>query len=153
LERFVAAQDAAGIYEMAIDELRRGRKASHWMWYVFPQIVGLGQSEMSKKFAISSFTSTHVVYASGPGELSLSQPSPRRDDHRINLQVPTKEHEGEDAVEVTNTMGAAELLRKYLAEADPDLLRSMVQSFAEALMSAEASGLCNAEHGEVTRSG
>jgi uncharacterized protein (DUF1810 family) len=54
LERFVAAQDAAGIYEMAIDELRRGRKASHWMWYVFPQIVGLGQSEMSKKFAISS---------------------------------------------------------------------------------------------------
>jgi hypothetical protein len=45
-------------------------------------------------------------------------------------------------VEVTNTMGAAELLRKYLAEADPDLLRSMVQSFAEALISAEASGLC-----------
>ena len=53
-------------------------------------------------------------------------------------------------MEVTNTMGAAELLRKYLAEADPDLLRSMVQSFAEALMSAEASGLCNAEYGEVT---
>ena len=53
-------------------------------------------------------------------------------------------------MEVTNTMGAAELLRKYLAEADPDLLRSMVQSFAEALMSAEATGLCNAEYGEVT---
>lgn len=53
-------------------------------------------------------------------------------------------------MEVTNTMGAAELLRKYLAEADPDLLRSMVQSFAEALMSADASGLCNAGYGEVT---
>ncbi len=53
-------------------------------------------------------------------------------------------------MEVTNTMGAAELLRKYLAEADPDLVRSMVQSFAEALMSAEASGLCKAEYGEVT---
>ena len=53
-------------------------------------------------------------------------------------------------MEVTNTMGAAELLRKYLNEADPDLLRSMVQSFAEALMSAEASGLCNADYGEVT---
>ncbi|HZM57230.1 MAG TPA: transposase, partial [Acidimicrobiales bacterium] len=48
-------------------------------------------------------------------------------------------------------MGAAELLRKYLNEADPDLLRSMVQSFAEALMSAEASGLCNAGYGEVTQ--
>ena len=54
-------------------------------------------------------------------------------------------------MEVTNTMGAAELLRKYLAEANPDLLRSLVQSFAEALMSAEASGLCNAEYGEVTQ--
>ena len=53
-------------------------------------------------------------------------------------------------MEVTNTMGAAELLRKYLEEADPDLLRSMVQSFAEVLMNAEASGLCNAEYGEVT---
>jgi transposase-like protein len=48
-------------------------------------------------------------------------------------------------------MGAAELMRKYLNEADPDLLRSMVQSFAEALMSAEASGLCNAEYGEGHR--
>src|SRR3984885_9137120 len=47
-------------------------------------------------------------------------------------------------------MGAAELLRKYLDEADPDLLRSMVQAFAEALMSAEASGLCTGEYGEVS---
>ena len=53
-------------------------------------------------------------------------------------------------MEVTNTMGAAEVLRKYLLEADPDLVRSMVQTFAEALMSAEASGLCNAEYGEVS---
>ena len=54
-------------------------------------------------------------------------------------------------MEVTNTMGAAEVLRKYLLEADPDLVRSMVQTFAEALMSAEASGLCNAEYGERQR--
>ena len=53
-------------------------------------------------------------------------------------------------MEVTNTMGAAELLRKYLLEADPDLVRTMLQTFAEALMSAEASGLCNAEYGEVS---
>ena len=42
------------------------------------------------------------------------------------------------------------MLRKYLLEADPDLVRSMVQTFAEALMSAEASGLCDAEYGEVS---
>ncbi len=54
LERFVDAQNANGTYDCAVDELRRGRKTSHWMWFVFPQIAGLGQSEMSRRFAISS---------------------------------------------------------------------------------------------------
>jgi uncharacterized protein (DUF1810 family) len=54
LERFVAAQDAGGTYERAVRELRDGRKMSHWMWFVFPQIAGLGMSEMSRTFAISS---------------------------------------------------------------------------------------------------
>jgi uncharacterized protein (DUF1810 family) len=54
LERFVAAQDAGGTYERAIEELRHGQKTSHWMWFVFPQIAGLGQSPMSKRYAISS---------------------------------------------------------------------------------------------------
>ena len=54
LERFVAAQNAGGTYDRAIEELRRGFKTSHWMWFVFPQIAGLGQSPTSRKFAISS---------------------------------------------------------------------------------------------------
>ncbi|MGO9661565.1 MAG: DUF1810 domain-containing protein [Acidimicrobiales bacterium] len=54
LERFVAAQDAGGTYDRALQELRRGRKESHWMWFVFPQVAGLGQSPVSRKFAISS---------------------------------------------------------------------------------------------------
>jgi uncharacterized protein (DUF1810 family) len=54
LERFVDAQDADGTYERAVGELRAGRKTSHWMWFVFPQILGLGQSEFSRTFAISS---------------------------------------------------------------------------------------------------
>ena len=54
LARFVAAQDAGGTYDRAVAELRRGRKQSHWMWFVFPQIAGLGQSPASKRFAISS---------------------------------------------------------------------------------------------------
>jgi uncharacterized protein (DUF1810 family) len=54
LQRFVDAQDADGTYERAIAELRAGRKRSHWMWFVFPQIAGLGQSPTSKRFAISS---------------------------------------------------------------------------------------------------
>lgn len=54
LQRFVEAQDAGGTYERALAELQAGRKASHWMWFVFPQIAGLGQSEMSRRYAISS---------------------------------------------------------------------------------------------------
>jgi uncharacterized protein (DUF1810 family) len=54
LARFVDAQNARGTYDRAVDELQRGRKTSHWMWFVFPQIAGLGRSNMSRRFAISS---------------------------------------------------------------------------------------------------
>ena len=54
LERFEAAQDEGRIYEAAIFELRAGNKQSHWMWFVFPQISGLGHSSMSRTYAIAS---------------------------------------------------------------------------------------------------
>jgi len=46
LERFVTAQ--AAVYESALAEIRRGAKRSHWMWFIFPQIAGLGQSPMAQ---------------------------------------------------------------------------------------------------------
>lgn len=54
LERFVKAQDERGSYPAAVAELRRGAKTGHWMWYVFPQIAGLGLSAMSQRYAITS---------------------------------------------------------------------------------------------------
>jgi len=51
LARFVEAQDS--VYAQVLNELRAGRKRSHWMWFIFPQIDGLGASPMAKKFAIS----------------------------------------------------------------------------------------------------
>ena len=54
LQRFVIAQDAGGTYAAALAELRLGRKTSHWMWFIFPQIAGLGMSPISRKEAISS---------------------------------------------------------------------------------------------------
>src|SRR6201994_3266634 len=54
LERFVAAQDSGGVFDTALAELRRGRKSSHWIWFVFPQLAGLGQSPTSRRYAISS---------------------------------------------------------------------------------------------------
>jgi len=53
LERFVQAQDAGGTFQRAVAELRAGRKVSHWMWFVFPQVEGLGLSAMSRRYAIS----------------------------------------------------------------------------------------------------
>jgi uncharacterized protein (DUF1810 family) len=52
LERFVTAQ--APVYKGVIAELKAGRKRNHWMWFIFPQIAGLGRSEMAQEYAISS---------------------------------------------------------------------------------------------------
>jgi uncharacterized protein (DUF1810 family) len=54
LERFVAAQGDGGTYERALAELRAGRKTSHWMWFVLPQIDGLGRSPTARAYAIFS---------------------------------------------------------------------------------------------------
>jgi uncharacterized protein (DUF1810 family) len=54
LERFVAAQNDGATYAQALEELRAGSKRSHWMWFVFPQIAGLGQSATSGRYAIAS---------------------------------------------------------------------------------------------------
>jgi uncharacterized protein (DUF1810 family) len=54
LQRFLDAQGGGGTYDRALAELRAGRKRSHWMWFVFPQIAGLGRSPMAQAYAISS---------------------------------------------------------------------------------------------------
>jgi uncharacterized protein (DUF1810 family) len=61
LSRFVSAQ--AGSYDRALAELRRGRKTSHWMWYVFPQVAGLGHSPMAQRYAIASLAEARAYLA------------------------------------------------------------------------------------------
>ncbi|CAO4164794.1 DUF1810 domain-containing protein [Methylorubrum aminovorans] len=61
LNRFVEAQ--AGVYETALAELRGGRKRSHWMWFVFPQIAGLGFSAMARRYAIGSLAEARAYLA------------------------------------------------------------------------------------------
>lgn len=61
LERFVEAQ--AGVYEAVVRELRAGYKATHWMWFVFPQIAGLGSSEMNRLYAIASLAEAQAYLA------------------------------------------------------------------------------------------
>ncbi|KQN41338.1 DUF1810 domain-containing protein [Frigoribacterium sp. Leaf44] len=63
LDRYVRAQDAGGTHDQALAELSRGRKTSHWMWFVFPQITGLGRSGMDRTYAIRSLDEARAYLA------------------------------------------------------------------------------------------
>jgi len=63
LERFVAAQDELGTYDRALAELRRADKTGHWMWFIFPQIAGLGMSAISQQYAIASLAEARAYLA------------------------------------------------------------------------------------------
>ncbi len=65
LTRFRTAQDAHGAYDDALAELRAGRKRTHWMWFVFPQVTGLGRSPTAVYFAIASLDEARA-YAADP---------------------------------------------------------------------------------------
>ena len=54
VQRFIDIQDEYNHYEIALKEIKDGRKLSHWIWYIFPQIKGLGHSMMSKTYSIGS---------------------------------------------------------------------------------------------------
>ena len=61
LQRFVDAQ--AGTYDQALRELRAGRKRSHWMWFVLPQVAGLGRSETARHYAVSGLDEARAYLA------------------------------------------------------------------------------------------
>jgi uncharacterized protein (DUF1810 family) len=63
LDRFLAAQDRGGTYEAALAELRRGEKTGHWIWFVFPQVAGLGHSPTSRHYAIGSLAEAKAYLA------------------------------------------------------------------------------------------
>lgn len=98
LQRFVEAQDAGGTYERALAELRAGRKTSHWMWFVFPQIAGLGQSETSRRYAIASASEARAY---------LDHPvlGPRL----VECAEALLEHEGRSAEEILGGIDAVKL--------------------------------------------
>lgn len=98
LQRFVAAQDTGGAYAEAVRELRRGRKRSHWMWFVLPQIAGLGHSATAQRFAVTGLAEARAY---------LEHPvlGPRlRECARVLSELPAT-----DAVEVLGPVDARKL--------------------------------------------
>ena len=90
LERFVRAQDERGTYDHALAELRAGRKTSHWMWFVFPQVAGLGQSPTAQAYAITDLAEARAYLAHdvlGPRLLECCAALLDLDDDRTAEQV------------------------------------------------------------------
>ena len=52
LQRFIEAQDKWNIYDKALEEVKNGKKETHWIWFIFPQLYGLGESEMSQFYVL-----------------------------------------------------------------------------------------------------
>ena len=63
LSRFASAQESGGTYAAALAELREGRKRTHWMWFVFPQVAGLGRSETARRYALSGLAEARAYLA------------------------------------------------------------------------------------------
>jgi uncharacterized protein (DUF1810 family) len=63
LQRFRTAQDAHGTYAAALAELRAGRKTTHWMWFVLPQLAGLGRSATARHYAVSGLAEARAYLA------------------------------------------------------------------------------------------
>jgi uncharacterized protein (DUF1810 family) len=111
LQRFVDAQDESGTYAGALAELWTGRKRSHWMWFVFPQIAGLGRSPTAQYFAIEGLEEARAY---------LAHPvlGPRLRDCAAALVAL----EGTDPVAVLGDIDAIKLRSSMtlFAHADPD---------------------------------
>lgn len=111
LDRFVAAQDAHHTYDCALAEIRAGRKTSHWMWFVFPQLVGLGRSETSRRYALCGLPEAQAYLAHPVLGARL----------RECVEV-LRELEGRSAVEIFGPLDAMKLSSslELFAEAAPD---------------------------------
>ena len=121
LRRFVQAQDG-GSLDAAQRELRAGRKTSHWMWWVFPQIAGLGRSENSRRYALSGLAEAQAYLAHPVLGDRL------RECARILLDLPT-----DDPVEVFGDVDATKLKSSLtlFTDTDPDepLFSAVLEKF------------------------
>jgi uncharacterized protein (DUF1810 family) len=122
LHRFVDAQDAAGTYAGALAELRRGRKRGHWMWFVFPQITGLGHSPTARHYAIVDLDEARRYLADpvlGPRLRECAQ--------------ALTELDGADAVEVLGPIDALKLRSSMtlftLADPDEPVFRAVLDRY------------------------
>jgi len=111
LERFVKAQNSGGTYRQAVTELRQGRKTSHWMWFIFPQIAGLGRSAMAQAYAIRDLAEARAYLA-----------HPVLGPRLVECAELVASHQGLSAQQIFGGIDAIKLRSSMtlFAQADPD---------------------------------
>jgi uncharacterized protein (DUF1810 family) len=120
LSRFVDAQDG-GTYDQALRELRAGRKQGHWIWFVFPQIAGLGRSPTSQHYALSGLDEARAYLAHpvlGPRLVEAAQ---------TLLDLP-----GDDAVAVLGPIDAVKLrssMTLFAVAGDDPVFRRVLDTY------------------------
>ncbi|GAA4112909.1 DUF1810 domain-containing protein [Knoellia locipacati] len=130
LNRFVEAQDAGGTYAAALAELRRGRKTSHWMWFVLPQVAGLGRSEMAQRYAVSGLDEARAYLA----DPVLGQRL--RECAQVLLELP-----GSDPVAVFGSIDAVKLrssMTLFSRAAEAELDRALFDGVLDRYFDGEA---------------
>jgi uncharacterized protein (DUF1810 family) len=124
LERFVTAQDSGGTYQQAVAELRTGRKTSHWMWFVFPQIAGLGRSAMAQAYAINNLAEAQAYLA-----------HPVLGPRLVECAELVASHRGLSAEQIFGGIDAIKLRSSMtlFARADPDeaIFRQVIDQYFE----------------------
>jgi uncharacterized protein (DUF1810 family) len=125
LERFIRAQDRGGTYQRAVAELRNGRKTSHWMWFIFPQIAGLGRSAMAQAYAISDLSEAQAYLA-----------HPVLGPRLIECAEIVVSHQGLSAQQIFGGIDAIKLRSSMtlFARADPDqaIFQQVIEQYFDA---------------------
>ena len=132
LDRFTKAQDHDGAFAAALEELRAGRKRGHWIWFVFPQLRGLGSSSMAERYGIDSFAEAvaylqHPVLRSRLREATLAVHG-HLAGHGVSLRHLMASHI--DALKVVSSMTLFEQAARTVQATDPSPEVSELASMA-----------------------
>jgi uncharacterized protein (DUF1810 family) len=151
LERFVEAQDEDGAFEEALAEIKAGRKQGHWIWYVFPQIAGLGSSHLSQLYAIRDRAEAEAYLRHPVLYPRLSEITTAVADHvRKGRRVDALMNSPVDAQKLVSSLTLfSRVARDLTASGADDSYGSFARMADDILVAAERDGYARCRHTEA----
>ena len=147
LERFVEAQDRDATYESALAEIRAGRKYTHWIWFVFPQLAGLGHSPTSQFYAIADREEAErYLHHAVLGARLLTITSTVAEQLRSGRPLVALMGSQVDAVKLVSSMTLFASVARRLQEAGDASMDAMARAAEDVLLLANAQGYAPCGH-------